>query len=290
MNSSVTHTHVYEESSVSGINWGAITGGAFAAMAVSLILLMLGSALELSSVSPWSSSAGSLTEFTAKMAIWLIIMQWIASGVGGYITGRLRTKWRGLHTDESFFRDTAHGFLAWAVATVVTAGLLTSAVTSAVSGGVHAASAVTAGAAAGAEHGPAQHGNMEPMGYYIDSLYRSSNPNPNVPNKDLTEETARILTMDVKDGSVTDADKAYLAQLISARTGLNQTDAAKRVDDTIVQMDAAKEKAKENVETARKAGQKFSLYLFLSMLVGAFIASVSAAHGGRHRDMYEQQL
>jgi hypothetical protein len=62
--------------------------------------------------------------------LWLIVMQIISSSMGGYLAGRLRTKWANIHTDEVYFRDTAHGFLAWAVALVITAAFLASAATS----------------------------------------------------------------------------------------------------------------------------------------------------------------
>src|ERR1700722_19008254 len=136
------------EAPTSAVAWPAIIAGAFTAAAVSLILLLLGSGFGLASVSPWAHAGVSAVTFTATTAIWLIVMQWIASGLGGYLTGRLRSKWVSMHTDEVFFRDTAHGFLAWAVATVLIATVLTSAATSIVSGGVHATATVAAGAAA----------------------------------------------------------------------------------------------------------------------------------------------
>jgi len=263
------------------VAWGAIIAGAFAAAAISLILLILGSALGLSSVSPWSHPE-TVAAFTVKTAIWLIVMQWIASGVGGYLTGRLRSKWLNMHTDEVFFRDTAHGFLAWAVATVLTATVLASAATSIVSGGVHAVVTVAAGAAANPTPRPENDAN----GYYIDSLFRSGAPSANADTKDVRAETTRILMVDLKNGSVPDADKAYLAQLVSARTGLNQTDASARVDDVVTQLSAAKDKAKQDAEEARKTAMHVSIYIFLSLLIGAFIASCAAALGGRHRDEY----
>src|SRR5471030_496234 len=122
------------EGSSSGVAWPAIIGGAFAAAALSLILLALGSGLGLASVSPWSNSGASATTFTVMTAVWLIVIQWLASGLGGYLTGRLRTKWVGLHTHEVFFRDTANGFLTWATATVIGAVFLAAAASSFVSG------------------------------------------------------------------------------------------------------------------------------------------------------------
>src|ERR1700680_2172863 len=138
------------EASTPGVAWPALVGGAFAAASLSLIILALGSGFGLASVSPWANSGASATTFTIATGIWLIIVQWLSSGLGGYLTGRLRTKWIGVHTHEVFFRDTTHGFLAWALATVVGAALLASAVSSLLSGGVHAAATVAAGAAQGA--------------------------------------------------------------------------------------------------------------------------------------------
>jgi hypothetical protein len=109
------------ESSASAVEWAAIVGGALAAVGVSIILFTLGSGLGLSTVSPWSWSNPSPTTFGMVAAIWLIITQWLASALGGYLTGRLRKKWVGIRTDEVVFRDTAHGFLAWALATILMA-------------------------------------------------------------------------------------------------------------------------------------------------------------------------
>ena len=49
-------------------------------------------------------------------------------------------------------------------------------------------------------------------------------------------------------------------------------------------MTAAADKAKQAAEAARKATAKASFYLFFSMLIGAFIASVAGVMGGRQRD------
>ena len=89
------------------------------------------------------------TTFTLLAAVWLIIVQWLSSGLGGYLAGRLRTKWTALHTDEVFFRDTAHGFLAWALATVLVAAFATSSVSSAVGTATQAVSSVASGATSG---------------------------------------------------------------------------------------------------------------------------------------------
>jgi hypothetical protein len=111
------------ESSASAVEWAAIAGGALAAIGLSIILFTLASGAGLTAVRPWSFSSPSPTTFGVAAAIGLIVTQWLASALGGYLTGRLRTKWVGIRTDEVFFRDTAHGFLAWALATVLMAAI-----------------------------------------------------------------------------------------------------------------------------------------------------------------------
>ena len=116
--------------SQSAVSWAAIIGGALAASAITLLLVALGSGIGLSSVSPWTALNPSARTFTLLAAVWLIIVQWLSSALGGYLAGRLRTKWSGLHTDEAFFRDTVHGFLAWALASVLVAAFATSSIAS----------------------------------------------------------------------------------------------------------------------------------------------------------------
>ena len=172
------------ESAVSAVSWAAIIAGAFVIVAVGLILLALGSGLGLSSVSPWANSGPSATTFGVYAAVWLIIVQWVSAALGGYITGRLRTKWVGVHTDEVYFRDTAHGFLAWAVAAVIMAAALSSAASSVVGNAVRATGSVVSTAAQGAGAAAAQSRGVDPMGYVIDTLFRSDHPDANANPQD----------------------------------------------------------------------------------------------------------
>lgn len=271
----------------SAISWAAIIAGAFTATVVSLALLIFGSGLGLATMSPWSAGY-SATGFTLMTAIWLIVMQWIASAFGGYITGRLRTRWLTLHTDEVFFRDTAHGFLTWVLSTLFAAIFLTSVMSAAVKGGTHAAAMATSSAAASnaAASGTGETtGGNDPLSYYVDGLYRTTNP-PAVNDRDVRAETMRIFAMGIKNGEFSEPDKAYLTQVVMARTGINEADARTRVNNAIAKVDADKEKVKVAADKARKAGAMFSISTALSMLIGAFVACVAAALGGKRRDQY----
>jgi hypothetical protein len=276
------------ESSVSAVSWPAIFGGAFVAAASSLVLVALGSGFGLASVSPWRDVGASATTFAWMTAAWLIVTQWLSAGLGGYVAGRLRTKWANLHTHEVFFRDTAHGFITWAVGTILVAGFVASAVSSAISGGVHAAATVAAGAAQGAAtQGP----GMSPVGstlatYDMDLLFRTSQTSNGTTTTDARAEAARILANGVASGDVPTTDRAYLAELVAARTGISSEDAQRRVDAAIAQAKAADVKARQAADAARKAAAETSIFTALSMLVGAFIACIAAALGGQRRDLH----
>ncbi|MGV6484441.1 hypothetical protein ACTUVJ_003064 [Stenotrophomonas indicatrix] len=345
----VVTTPIVPPTSESAVSWGAIFAGAVAAAALSLILLILGVGLGLSSVSPWSFEGVSKETFGWTSVAWLTFTALAASGLGGYLAGRLRTKWTQIHGDETYFRDTAHGFVSWAVATLLTAGLLTSAI-----GGVLGAGAKVAGATAGAAVstagvaaagvGTAAAGGQEgDLNYWVDSLFRNATtPGPDaagappappaagaapgngpmdpaappppaasvgprdartVPppprpmpgngpmgdRREVRAEVNRIIVNSLQGDGLDPADTQYLSQLIARETGMSPAEAQARVTDVQTRMRAALEKAKttakQAADDARKATAYAALWLFITLLIGAFFASLSATWGGRRRDL-----
>jgi hypothetical protein len=264
----------------SAISWPAIIAGAFVAAAVSLILFALGTGLGFASISPWSDRGISATTFAVTTAIWVIVVQWISAGFGGYIAGRLRSRWIGTHTHEVFFRDTAHGLVTWAVATVLIFAIVATSLVSAIGGGVRAVSgAVSAGA-----RGAVSTVSSPASTYGVDKLFRSPASASAPATSDQRVEAGHIIANAVVAGSVTDEDRTYLADLVAAKSGISSAEAQKRVDDLVGTAVQTEAKVKAEADTARKAAAQASIYTALAMLIGAFIASVSAALGGHQRD------
>lgn len=247
------------EAHSSGVSWPAVIAGAFVTAALSLALLALGTGIGFSGMSPLADGSVSAARIGRTAIGWLIVMQIIASAAGGYLAGRLRTRWVQVHTHEVFFRDTAHGFLVWAVSLVITAGFLTSAAT-AVSGGI------------------ASRQGAVPNGYFVDRLLRPGAPGfVTGDNAPAAREVNVILANSVRAGGLPGADRTYLTQVVAARTGVGPAEAERRVDDTFSE-------AKEAAEAARAAVAHSMYWMFLALLVGAFSASVAATVGGRERD------
>jgi len=294
-------------SPVSAVSWGAVFAGATGAAALSLILLILGTGLGLSSVSPWANTGASAGTIGAATIAWVIVTQLLASGMGGYLAGRLRNRWVDLHTDEVYFRDTAHGFLAWSIASLATAALLGSVIGTIVGGGVQAASRMATPAAAMASKGtdsgttpalpaPIDSPMAEPsasVDYFADALFRKNMATPpstlvTPPTPAVLAETARIFANGLRAGALPQDDALHLATLVVEHTGQSQPVAEKRVTDTFAAAQArlrdAQAATKAAADQARKASAYTALWLFISLLSGAFIASYAATFGGRLRD------
>lgn len=327
--SSPSVTLPVETSNDSAVSWAAIFAGAAVAAALSLILLLLGMGFGLSSISPWAFEGVTAETFGWSTILWISLTSLFASGLGGYLAGRLRTRWVSVHGDETFFRDTAHGFLAWSVATIFTASLLTSTVGSilsmgakagaTVAGGVADAAATAGAAGAGVAANAAGDETRETTSYFIDTLFRVdpnsgnaalSAPTPSSdsaapsalaqapatgalppPPRDmasLREEAARIVANSLRTGALGPEDTQYLGRLIAAHSGLTQQDAEARVTETRARLQTSLDEAKTTVkaaaDTARKAAARASLWLFITLLMGAFAASLMATFGGRQRD------
>jgi hypothetical protein len=257
---------------MSSASWASIAAGAVATAALTLALLALGAGLGLSSVSPWAESGVSATTFKAATGIYLVLVAVMSSAIGGYLAARMRARWVGLNTNEVFFRDTAHGFIAWAFATLISAAVLGTA-TSQILGGA----AAGAGAAAGQA---GQRGN--PSRVYVDRLFRADTATPvaSAPGAaDMARaEVTRLWTSSFgENADLAAADRTYVARLVAAQTGMSQADAEKRVNDVLTEAKAA-------ADRVRAGAAKMAFWMTAYLLFGAFAASLAAVEGGQLRD------
>jgi hypothetical protein len=271
----------------SGVSWAAVAAGAVATAALTLLLVAFGAGLGLSAISPWSDSGVSASTFNIGTGIYLIIVGVMSSAIGGYLAGRLRTKWIGVHSNEVFFRDTAHGFLAWAFATLISATALASTTAYVANGAVAGIGSASSQAAR----------SINPFEVYVDKVFRSTpaaqatdNANPvnptaltaaaaNATNPNQSRaEVLRLWTAGFRgDDDLNAGDRAYVAQLVAARTGMSQADAQKRVDQVVIE-------AKTAADNTRRNAAHLSFWLTAALLFGAFAASLAAAEGGALRD------
>ncbi len=255
--------------------WGAIIAGALVSCAVTLFLLALFVGGGLTAISPWEGEGVSSTTVSVLAGIGMLAAAIVASGLGGYVTGRMRHAWEDVHDNERYFRDSAHGLVTWALGTLIVATVLAGAATHIVAG-ASAGSIPAAGAAA------AQSASR-PGDRYVDALLRSDNPAALQRSAAGDQETTRgeltriIAPAMTRGGDVAAADRAYAARIVAARTGLSQADAEQRVSATIAQ-------AKEAADKARKAARNAAMWLAASLLAGAFAAMLAAIEGGKLRN------
>ncbi|AVG38252.1 hypothetical protein QEP16_20675 [Achromobacter insolitus] len=279
------------ESAISAVSWAAVIAGAVIAAALSLALFAGGTGLGFLSISPWSGEGATAPAIGIGLIVWMLATQIVAYGIGGYVAGRLRTKWVDVHSDEVYFRDTAHGFLVWALSAVVSAVLLGASIATLASGVARAGASMAAGAGTAATAAAAAGGGdamAQVQGYFSDALLRSERPDAVSDRNGAREEVGRIVAMSVARGSMTGEDRDYVVKVVAAQTGMDPAAAQRRVEQAVQNVkqaaDDAKQKAKEAADQARKAAAAFALWGFASMLIGAFVASLAATWGGRRRD------
>ena len=258
------------------ISWGAAIAGALIASALSFVLLTFGSAVGLSLVSPWTSTASS-AKWAGALAVFWVVAQQIGSFLaGGYVAGRMRTRWQDAKPDEIEFRDGLHGALVWAIGAIIGAMLAASVASSVVS---TAASAVGKAAETAASQ-------ADPLSYQIDLLFRptgqtpASGPVSSDPNA-TKAEVLRVFANAVAAGGISPADQTYLSQLVAQRAGLPPQEAEARV--TQVYNEAARI-TKDAADKARKSAVAVGFITAASLLLSLAAAWWGAQHGGHHRD------
>ncbi|MBK1717020.1 hypothetical protein [Thiocystis violacea] len=281
-----------DQSNLSAVAWGAVFAGAATAASLWMILMILGAGLGLSSIPLWRNADITTGTVGVSAIAWLVFSTIVASGMGGYLAGRFRTRWLGVPRDEVWFRDTAHGFLAWSVSALVTATLLTTMIGSVVSNGIQA-DAAYAESMPGAEVTAIRAnggGTGDRLSYYIDTLYRTDTTDVprSAPSAAASAEIARVFNNGLHQGSLPAADIRYLGATVAEQTGLSQDDAQIRVADTFGQLQSRLGELDVNeralAEQARKTAATATIWLFIALLSGAFLASLMAILGGRQRD------
>jgi hypothetical protein len=278
-----------------GMSWSGVIAGALTAIAVTAIIVALGSGIGLSLASPFSSSPSGAT-LTIMGAVWLVFAQAIGFATGGYMAGRLRANPGRWHTGEVKFRDAANGLVVWAIGVVLSmlllagaVGKITSAATTAVTAG---GAATTAGAAAGITQ-PSE------LDYYTDTLLRTNpqnqtsttansgaapNATPSANGSQIQrQQVNRILVTAIGPNGLSNDDRTYLAQVVAAQSGMSQDDAQKKVDDVV---NRAKAETAKAADTARKGAEYFAFWTFMSLLFGGVCAALGGMLGGDLRDEF----
>lgn len=281
------------------LEWSPILAGAIGAAALSFLLLTFGSAVGLSLTSPWPETGARLWVVGLAVAWWMVLVQIGSFAAGGYLAGRMRSRWGDSGTSEGAFRDSTHGFMVWAVGVLMGAAVL--AIVSLGTAKTVAESGAVVAAGAASKPGAIATG---PADYAADLLLRpqpaaapsaptttttttveSSRPMNAIANDDaLRAETNRIFTAAIKNRALTERERTYLTQVVATRTGLPQADAQRRVDAAVTEARDLELKAREQAEKARKSAVIAAFIAAASLLISLIAAITAAALGGKHRD------
>ena len=256
------------------VEWGAVLAGAVLAAALSFVLLTFGAAIGLSATSPWPNSGLSAKVIATLAVFWALAQQIGSLMAGGYVAGRMRSRWHEAG-DEKEFRDGLHGGLVWAVAVLISAFFVFATASLAVRTGANVAGSAVAGAASRT--------TTNPMDTVLDAMVRTPAGGPQSRNAvastsdEIRGELTRIVTSAVATGSLSAENRTYLANLIAQRTGVSQQEAEKRVDDAI-------SAARTAADKARRAAILTGFVTAAGLILSFGAAWWAAIKGGEHRD------
>jgi hypothetical protein len=270
------------------LEWGPVLAGAIAAAAISFLLLTFGSAIGLSLTSPWPNTGARLWVVALAVGWWTVVVQIGSFAAGGYLAGRMRSRWGESETDEGQFRDSAHGFMVWAVGVLIGGLLLAWTAGAAIQTATQATATVAGGAASGATAASA----LQPTDYAVDLLLRgesgTASPAAKLPGQrddsTLRAEAGRIFAASIRNQEFSARDRDYLAGVVRERTGLPEAEAQRRVDAAMIEARDLEIKARQQADNARRAGVIAGLIAAVSLLIGCVAACMAASLGGRHRD------
>jgi len=275
------------------VEWGPILAGAIAASALSFLLLTFGSAIGLSLTSPWPSSGARLWVVALAVGWWAVAVQIASFAAGGYLAGRMRSRWAE-SSEESEFRDSAHGFMVWAVGVLFGGLLLAFTGGAALKTATQSAALIVGGATSGAANALSQSG---PVDYAVDLLLRPEprgtatpaappQPGPSTQRDDqaLRSEVGRIFAATIQNREFSERDRNYLVRVIQTRTGLPEAEAQSRVDAAVNEARDLEIKAREQADKARRAAIITGFIAAASLLISLVAACYFAGIGGRHRN------
>jgi hypothetical protein len=113
-------------------------------------------------------------------------------------------------------------------------------------------------------------------------IERESSPaQPSALDSETRAEVTRVVLHGVSQAGLDDNDRAYLAQVVSARTGLPPDEAKRRV--AMVES-KARDAVNEAADKTAKAAAYFSFWTFMSLLFGGVAATLAGILGGQLRD------
>ncbi|TQV70076.1 hypothetical protein [Denitrobaculum tricleocarpae] len=107
-----------ERAGESHLAWSAVLGGAVVAVAISAFLLQFGTAVGLSAGAPLLDD-GTVSWNVLVAGLWVVWVALASAAAGGYLAGRMRSRWVHAPQHEVEFRDGIHGLVVWAVASLV---------------------------------------------------------------------------------------------------------------------------------------------------------------------------
>lgn len=271
------------------ISWSALLAGVVLVVAIQLVLSLLGASIGFGTVDVTAGDTPSASAFGTGAGVWWVVSACISLFVGGYVAAWLAGV--ELRIDGLW-----HGLVTWALVTLLTVYLLSSAIGGIASGGASALAGLASTLGSGIKSAAApvaEATGLSPdmMKQRADAFLQtpaSSDPATMTP-QDAQKQVASDLLVYEKGGPDAAGAKARIIDIIAAQAKIGRPDAQKKFDEADAKLTRARDEAVQAAKTAAdatasaaaKTGYAVSIYLALGALAAALGGLVGGA--GRRR-------
>lgn len=275
------------------ISWAAIFGGVILALAVQLVLSLLGAGIGLGTVSTNAGDTPSASSLGIGAGIWWVISSCLAIAAGGYVAAWLA----GI---EIRFDGVLHGLITWGITTLVTFWLLTSAIGGIIGGGFSALGTVTSAAGSGLSDAAkpiADAAGVTPdmLQQQAQAYLQPTNPDPaTMTPQDAQKEIASNLVTYAGGGADAAAAKERIISIMAAQGNISREEAATKFDQAQAQLkqtrDRAVQTAKDTADASASAASRTSFAGFAVLLLGAIAAAIGGSLAVQRRVLVTQRV
>ncbi|HEX8445366.1 MAG TPA: hypothetical protein VF649_02020 [Sphingomonas sp.] len=276
----------YTGKTITRLSWGSIFAGVVIAVAVQLVLGILGAGIGLTMVDPVEGTTPGAAGFGIGAGIYWLITTIIALGAGGYAAARVA----GAHDR---FDALVHGLVVWGVTLILTLYLLTSAVGGIIGGAFRTVGAVagaagsTVAAAAPAAASVAGLDQNEVRSQAAAYLSDAPSDPAQMTAEQAQKEIARELPALARGGADARQAEGRIVDIVAAQRKISRPEAQAQVARAKQQFIQTKNEtiatAKSATDQAAGAAAGTSFVLVLALLIGAAASGLGATAATRRR-------
>ncbi|UEM01936.1 hypothetical protein JL101_018255 [Skermanella rosea] len=248
------------------IAWSAVFAGVVVALALNLVLAILGIGIGLTTIDPAQADSPQASTLGIAATLWWIVSALISIAAGGWVAGRMA----GMPTRVD---GALHGLITWGIATLLLFWLLTSAVGSLIGGTFSVVGNALSTATQEATQAAGQTDPGTAQGIQEQARALLAPEGGSLPQGAL-DTLSRIARGDVSQEELQSA-----ATRLAEQAGIPQEQARQTIDNLRQQYAQTAEQATQAAQATADTVSSAALWSFLALVLGALAGSLGGMAG-----------